>query len=405
MLTSDSATHNANDLSGGADLDLADGMSIEVIRTPHDLGRLAPDYERLHRVSGNTSPFAQHDWDCAWCGHFLNLDPRIEDRLSVLIVRDLHLDCVAIVPLVFSHRRIGLFRFVSGALLGADPSTTEYRSPEVESGLEAVVARLVRHWLSGQREWDWISWSGVTGQFADALAAGSAQRFAAEPPGHVLELAPTWEEFRNGLKRNIRESLRHCYNSLKRDGHAFEFVVARDRGEVGVALDRFLELHAMRADHDTAIKHPNHFTSVVSRKFLYDVCDRFAARDLVRIFQLKIGGSVVAMRIGFVIGSELYLYYSGYDPLWGRYSVMTTTVAESLKYAMAHGCRTANLSRGSDVSKLRWGPSTIDFKGAIEPRDRLSSRLAYRLYVDARSQRGLPGFVLKPLSLSRRTWK
>ena len=48
-------------------------------------------------------------------------------------------------------------------------------------------------------------------------------------------------------------------------------------------------------------------------------------------------GQIVAMRLGFVVDDSLYLYYSGYDPLWARYSVMTTTVAEALKYAIACG--------------------------------------------------------------------
>jgi hypothetical protein len=61
------------------------------------------------------------------------------------------------------------------------------------------------------------------------------------------------------------------------------------------------------------------------RDFLYAVCNNLAARDAVRLFQLRIGAEIVASRIGFAVGDSIYLYYSGFDPAWGRYSVMTTT--------------------------------------------------------------------------------
>ena len=46
----------------------------------------------------------------------------------------------------------------------------------------------------------------------------------------------------------------------------------------------------------------------------------------LRIFEIEIGGAVVATRLGFVLGKELYIYYGGYHPNWGKYSIMTTLV-------------------------------------------------------------------------------
>jgi len=71
------------------------------------------------------------------------------------------------------------------------------------------------------------------------------------------------------------------------------------------------------------------------------------------VFQLRIADAVVASRIGFVIGDGLYLYPSGFDPAWGRYSVMTTMMAEALRYAIASGLRTVNLSLVDEQSTLQ----------------------------------------------------
>jgi Acetyltransferase (GNAT) domain len=103
------------------------------------------------------------------------------------------------------------------------------------------------------------------------------------------------------------------------------------------------------------------------------------------------------------VGDGLYLYYSGFDPEWSRYGVMTTTVAEAIKYAIAHGLKTVNLSTHKDVSKSRWSPRQVDYRSAFEQGHRLRSGLARRTYMTARSGKGLPGWALQHL-VSRRNW-
>jgi len=111
------------------------------------------------------------------------------------------------------------------------------------------------------------------------------------------------------------------------------------------------------------------------------------------------------MRLGFVVGDSLYLYYSGFDPAWARYSVMTTTVAEAIKYAIGQGLRTVHLSPTRDISKTRWGPRQVDYGSAYEPKDRLRSRLAHRAYLRARSETGFPSKLLQRLNAARRMWQ
>ena len=232
----------------------------------------------------------------------------------------------------------------------------------IARGFEHLTARAVRDGLARVHDWDWIHWSGLSNEFADALKGGSALRWESPLSYFVLDLPPSWEELRSRLKRNIRESLRHCYNSLKRDGHRSSFRCSKMLPVYG-RLDRYLVLHTMR-------KRPERYACGYSCRPLRKsklpevylaICDRLAARGAVRLFALKIGGQIVAMRLGFVVDDSLYLYYSGYDPTWARYGVMTTTVAEALKYAIARGFKTVNLSPGREISKVRWGPRQIDF--------------------------------------------
>jgi len=96
-------------------------------------------------------------------------------------------------------------------------------------------------------DWDWIHWSGVSEEFAEALSADGTLRWQAPLSDFVLDLPDTWQEFRSGLKRNIRESIRHCYNSLKRDSLEFKLQVAQHPDTVKDALERFFALHTLRA--------------------------------------------------------------------------------------------------------------------------------------------------------------
>jgi CelD/BcsL family acetyltransferase involved in cellulose biosynthesis len=380
-------------------------VTLETVKTVEGVAALGPCYERLHRVTGNTSPFALHEWHLAWCRHFLSCNPRIRDEPLFYVLRNSVGSCVAIVPFVISRRRVGPLRVASVNLLGADPAITELRAPIVDPDYEYLTASAVQQHLATIGDWDWVHWTGISKTFGAALAVGGNLQWQPALSDYVLDMAPTWEEFRLRLKRNIRESLRHCYNSLKRDNHHFELRVIEDPVKIRPGLDRFLELHIMRANLKSTVIHPNRFASQVCREFLYEVCERLARRGVVRLFQLKVGSQVVAMRIGFVVGGSLYLYYSGFDPAWSRYSVMTTTVAEAIKYAIAQGLKTVNLSPAKDLSKERWSPRQVDYQSAYEHSGRLRSRLARRAYMTARSGEGLQSWVLQHLIPARHNWQ
>ena len=379
-------------------------LATEIVTTVEAIRALKPDYEHLYRVTANTLPFALHEWHLAWCEHFLNRSPLIPEQPHFCVLRTHAGECIAIVPLILTRRRLGPLKVATVALIGSDPALTEIRDPLVTPGYERLTVRAVHESLAAIPDWDWIQWSGISEAMAEALTRETTPKWYGTSEDYVLDLPPSWEEFRSGLKRNIRESLRHCYNSLKRDGHAFEFVVAREPEAVHASLPRFLELHAMRADMARGAKHPNFFTGRPLQEFLYDVCGRLAARDAVRVFQLRVGTEIVASRIGFVSAGGIYLYYSGFDPAWARYSVMTTTMAEAIKYAIVQGFKTVNLSLTREQSKIRWDPRLVRFRSALVQRESLRSRIVCRAYRVAVTRRGPSARVLRSFFWPHRDW-
>jgi CelD/BcsL family acetyltransferase involved in cellulose biosynthesis len=378
-----------------------DTLTRDIITDLDGIRGLSADYEQLYRSTANSLPFALQEWHLAWCEHFLNHSRLIQDQPFFCVLRAADCGCAAILPLIYSRRRIGPLGVATVSLVGADPALTEIRNPLIKPGYERPAVRAAHAGLAELPGWDWIQWDRVSDSVAEALNLETTPHWYGSCEDCILDLPASWEELRTGLKRNARESLRHCYNSLRRDGHAFELVVTQQPAEVPRALDQFLKLHAMRAD---MLRSPiqNRFTGPRARAFLYDVCTRLAMHNALRIFQLRIAEATVASRIGLVVGDSIYLlHYSGFDPAWARYSVMTTTLAESLKYAIASGIKSVNLSVTANQAKAFWQPRRITFRSALVHRKALSSRIlsaAYRLTM----RQGLQGNMLKAISGPRR---
>ena len=369
------ALHTPKSTPGNLPLDVEPIVSVEALHS------LAPEWEKLFNESGADTPFATFEWTDCWWKHLRQERGAVCDTLQIRAIRDQSGRLVAVAPLIQTDRpktgplRVRLLQFV-----GADPNVTELRGmlamPERERDAYAALQRNL-----DTTAWDWIQWSGLREDGSSDAVRQKLSVNSEDISTSLLTLPETWEDFRAGLKRNIRESLRKCYNSLKRDNITFEFRVVRDPPEIAEAVDRFLVLHKARAkDEEASVNHLDVFASPAACIFLKDVCCRLAETGVTRIFQLVIDGNVVASRIGFQFPNSLYLYYSGYDPAWGKYSVMTTTVAESIKYAIEQGLRTVNLSTGLDVAKTRWGPSHVTYGQGVQIAANTRSQLAYAAY-------------------------
>jgi CelD/BcsL family acetyltransferase involved in cellulose biosynthesis len=344
------------------------GVQVEKVETPEALAALEQEWNALASVHGEGLPFRTWEWNVAWWRWFRERSFGVRDSLFFRAFRSADGRLVGVAPLILVRRPGYGVAVVRGLeFVGTDPYVTEVRGLICEEAWRPQVYRaLAEHLEACSGSWDWIRWRGLPPDGEGGLppSARRGMQPICEVPAYYLNLPGSWEEFKASRPRNLKESLRKCYNSLKRDGHAFELVTARSPEEVAPAVEQFLALHKARAVAAGLKPHGNVFCDAVSRGFLHEVCGRLAARDAVRIFQLRIGTQVVATRIGFAVGDTLYLYFSGYDPAWAAYGVMTTTVAESIRYAIGQGFARVHLSTGTDESKLRWRPECTIYRDA-----------------------------------------
>ncbi len=356
-------------------------LTSEVIESESGLADLVPEWEHLHSQTLPRLPFLSPLWATNWWRYYKRNHITAQDHLFVLAFRDEKRALVAVAPMVITHRPgFSLPGARELQFFGADTNVTEVRGPLCRLEHTEFVIATIASYLDGSRRADWVQWRGLRPAAHHAMLPKSVVPVPAmDTAVHLLHVPNNWDEFRAALPRNMKEALRKCYNSLSRNNVTFEFRVVQNPSDTRPAIERFLELHELRSENANSVTHANVFSTEASRSFLHAYCHDLAEQGALRIFQIVIGDKVVATRIAFVFGDELYLYYSGYDVTYGQYSIMTTVVAEAIKWAIANRFRTVNLSSGSDVSKTRWRPEVVTYYGGVTARSALLSRSWLRL--------------------------
>lgn len=357
-------------------------LVVETIRDEERLRALEPAWVVLENEAGNTLPFRTAAWALAWWKHLRRQGSVIQDSLAVRAIRTSSGRLVGVAPLMITQGPgRGFLRTQCLQFFGADPNITELRGglwarDYEQACIQALTADAARH----ASEWDWLVWNGIPADSAAAETLKSGVKWTRFTPYYTLRLEGDWAKFKSGLRRNLKESLRKCYNSLKRDGLACSLEVVTDRDEMKGALQDFFRLHAERAATTDSIKHLNVFATTNARAFLIDACERLSERGQARVYRLRVAHRVVATRVAFLMGGTLYLYFSGYEREFGKYSVMTTLLAEIIQHAFAEGIGSINLSAGNDVAKTRWAPRESLECDGVTVSTRARGRFAYATY-------------------------
>jgi hypothetical protein len=252
----------------------ADSLStlrVERLEGTDAFEALASEWEALDASISPRTPFTSPLWNILWWKHFRADRLSLRDEFIAYVVRDTGGKLTAVAPMMLTHRpSIGPVRIRTLQFFGADPNITEVRGLVCRPQDQAdVIAVLTRCFQARERDWDWLDWGCVrdTGATRQRLAQSGAVERELQLPGYHLALPGTWEEFRASRSRNIKESLRKCYNSLKRSGKSFTFRVVERPDETPAALDTFFELHAVSSSPNTHGVWPNgtSFASFSSR--------------------------------------------------------------------------------------------------------------------------------------------
>lgn len=348
----------------------ADGGSlhIEELDGPDALEVITSEWDQLDAEVSPRTPFTSAAWAKLWWQHVRQARSTIRHEFFVHTVRDAAGKLLAIVPLLITHRpaygplRLRILQFFGAA----DGSLTEHRHIICREAHEAeIVQALAGYLLDRKDRWDVFVWTGIRCTETTHTTLRNLLKVYKAVPEYRVPLPDSWQELRSTLSPNMKEAIRKCYKTLARDGRSFNFRAVACPEDMPAALDRFLGLHSQRAQLTGTTIHRDYFGQASHRAFIIDAVPGWTERNQLRIFELEIDGKVVASRMAFLLGDELYLYYSGYDLAWRKYSIMTTLMCECFKWAIERKVRIVNLSKGKDRSKLRWRGSEVVFHDAL----------------------------------------
>jgi len=352
---------------------------------------LLPEWEALDAQLFPRTPFTSPTWIRLWWQHLRRKNSLTLDEFFLHTVSDQSGKLIAVVPLMVTHKpAFGPFQFRVLQFMGTDASITEIRGVICRlQDQDAVIRALLQYFSLHQSKFDLLVWHGVRkiGRMSDTLGQldtrGQLGGLTDDNmlPCYLLDLPDSWEKLLSNLSSNMRKSIRKSYEFLERDGYKFVFRSVGRPQQLSSALERFFVLHTARSISPEMKTHLDRLTAYPRhRAMVSDFAREMADRGQLHMLQLEIEGSIVATRIAFQLGDDLYLYYSGYDPNWRKYSVMTTLTAETIKWAMKNDIKRINLSTGSDPGKLRWRPTEIEYHGGLRFAPTLRGRLASLIY-------------------------
>jgi glycosyltransferase involved in cell wall biosynthesis/CelD/BcsL family acetyltransferase involved in cellulose biosynthesis len=336
------------------------GLEVAVIDTAGGFAGLRQQWNLLADEMDPPSPFHSWEWAHAWWRHLaLRADGRVSTPMIVTFRR--RGDLVGLAP--FYRRPVGprplgvTFLLPIGWERGGDWGVTEQLEPLLPACHRSELIDALAGWLRTSR-WSMAVVPGL--QRSDVLPqwlASHAIVRGAEQPYLYRELPASWDDLVRDLNKSMRDNIKYYPRLVSRHGYSTTFTVASSPDDVATALPVLYRLHQARARARTRVAHRDHFAPPARRSFFEEVASTLAARGLIKIGVLRIDEDPVAAQMWFENRGAMFLYYSGYAPVWSRYSVAFIATVEAIKSAMGRGATQLEFLAGRGHFKERWEPS------------------------------------------------
>jgi CelD/BcsL family acetyltransferase involved in cellulose biosynthesis len=163
-----------------------------------------------------------------------------------------------------------------------------------------------------------------------------------------LDLSQTWEAFLGGLGSKDRHELRRKIRRLEREV-AFEILRPEDGSSLSAGMEIFFALHR-KSRKDKA-----EFMTPEMEAYFREISARFQERGWLSLSFLRLAGKEVAAFFSFDFAGTEYVYNSGYDPEFARFSPGIVLAAHCIRQAIERGMTSFNFLRGREDYKYHLG--------------------------------------------------
>lgn len=331
------------------------------ITTEQDFASLESEWRELTCDASYASPFSTWDWIWEWWRHSA---PRIRCSvpgygLCVVCAYDAHEVLIGIAPFFsvpsrvspYGGRRLRLLGDIDELQLMTEEPTVLLRQGREEEAVASL--------LTGLKTAKFPHWRSFVLPVISPHPLQGAWRYPRISRGsdgpQTVSLPNTWDAFRAGLTRSMRDNTAYYPKRLKKHAHQYEFRCVTDPCKIAEAVLLLADLHRQRAEGDRGPQHNNYLPGPLHVAFLTAVMTRLALAGEGFIAVLEIDGNPVAAQAFLENAGRLTVYYSGFNPAWYDYSPLTILMSEVIRDAIRRNVQILSFLPGAQPWKARWG--------------------------------------------------
>lgn len=328
---------------------------------PADWKELETDWRRLERLCSVATPF--QTW--AWIHGFWSVGMLEGEPMLLAVARGSKVVGIAPFVRLAAHRGLRRLRLMGG----------DYADILIEPGSEAEVCEALAEYLARVQKgvWDIIDLRGlVEGAAALHLAGVEAlQGSVVEHQKYPVACLPnSWDEYKTGLSKGLRDQLRYYPNRISR-----HFPGSRIDESSAETLDRdlslFFQLHQSRWKEKGM---HGLLSTEQTQEFHREVAHEFFASDMLRLYTYWFGDTAAASLCCFQKGNRVCYYLGGFDPAFASYSASKMLIGHAVRRAIEEGAQYFDFLKGEEPYKLEWGAEpTATYRvlltaGGLKPR-------------------------------------
>lgn len=320
-------------------------MKTEIIAGKPWPEALKREWEALLSASRFQNPFLTPAWNEIWLKHFGN-----SLQTMIILFRAVGGDLLALGAFSSLNGKEGK----KGLALWGSADVCDYRDLIISSGQEEETCRELARFF-GMGSWDFLELNGIsefspTIQVLPPLMRSFGFRVVQEVEeiSVYLKLPSTWERFLEELSAKDRHELRRKIRRLEREAK-FEFSGMEGNPFVPERMEAFFTLHR-KSGKDKA-----EFMTPAMVEFFRELSIRYQEKGWLNLSFLKVEEKDAAAFLSFDFQGTEYVYNSGYDPQFGRFSPGIILSSQCIRRAIEKGMTHFNFLRGREDYKYNLG--------------------------------------------------
>lgn len=320
------------------------GVKLEIIDNISDLYALKDKWNQLLEGNSGFTVFQTWLWHVLWWKHF-----GAHNRLYVITISEYNGNLIGIAP--FYLYKDEMLRSTLAFIGGED--VTDYKDFIVASGCDQTFFTALSSYLKEHNnEWDqlYLSHMPDTYHFLDTISQffhnWRIDRVQSEVCP-VIELPGSWNAYLKNLGKKTRHELKRKINKLEREVRWT--MVITEHHDLEKAVSSFVRVHKLsRIDKSL-------FMDNKKAGFFLDIAKAFSDYNMFELPALYINGAVAASLFCFIHGKTVYIYNSGYDPAYSKWSPGIVLISLYIQKCIEEGKTSLDFLRGNESYKYNFG--------------------------------------------------